>query len=378
MTDGRNKATKAILALADGRVFHGSAFGAIGHTVGEVCFNTSMTGYQEILTDPSYTSQIMTFTYPHIGNVGINVVDMESESVAVRGLIVRAPARVASNYRSEGDLEPWLQTQHVVGLAGIDTRALVRHLRDAGAQHGVIASDGMGEDEAVALACAWEGLNGQDLVGKVSCKESFSWNVGSYRLNETCYATPALDKHVVAYDFGCKNNMLRKLVDRGFKVTVVPATTPASEVIAMQPDGIFLSNGPGDPSAVSYAVENIRVLLHADIPMFGICMGHQLLSQALGMETFKLKFGHRGGNHPVQDKTTGTIEITSQNHGFAVSDKAIPKHVEVTHRSLFDGTIEGLQIKNKPIFSVQYHPEASPGPQDADYLFDRFATCMQA
>jgi len=368
----------AILALADGRIFRGKALGAAGHTVGEVCFNTSMTGYQEILTDPSYTHQIITFTYPHIGNVGVNDVDMESNKISVRGLIVRAPARITSNYRAEKDMATWLIENGVVGIADIDTRALVRHLRDNGAQNGVIASDGMSEADAVAMARGWHGLEGRDLVGQVSRKQTESWDVGSYDLDAASFQTPELHKHVVAFDFGCKNNIFRKLVDRGLKVSIVPANTSASAVLAMNPDGIFLSNGPGDPAAVDYAVDTIRELLHADTPIFGICMGHQLLAQALGLPTFKLKFGHRGGNHPVKDLTTGKIEITSQNHGFAVRDEHVPEHVEITHRSLFDGTVEGLKVKDKPVFSVQYHPEASPGPQDADYLFDRFAEMLNA
>jgi len=368
--------TQAILALADGRIFRGVAFGATGNTVGEVCFNTSLTGYQEILTDPSYTDQIMTFTYPHIGNVGVNAQDMESGDIAVRGLIVRAPARKTSSYRAEQDLEDWLISKSVVGIAGIDTRALVRHLRDHGAQHGVIASDGMSEQEAVEKANAWVGLEGRDLVGKVSCSELSTWQQGTYDIDAAAYKNPAIEKHVVAFDFGCKRNIFRKLSDRGLKVSIVPAQTSAKDVLAMNPDGIFLSNGPGDPSAVGYAVDTIRELVAGDIPIFGICMGHQLLSQALGLQTFKLKFGHRGGNHPVKDETTGKIEITSQNHGFAVADDVVPDSVEITHRSLFDGTVEGLCVKDKPIFSVQYHPEASPGPQDADYLFDRFADLL--
>jgi carbamoyl-phosphate synthase small subunit len=367
---------EAILALADGRVFRGEAFGAEGNTVGEVCFNTSMTGYQEILTDPSYTDQIITFTYPHIGNVGINQDDMESDSVSVRGCIVRAPTRITSNYRAEGDFNTWLADNGVVGIAGIDTRALVCHLRDNGAQNGVITSDGMSENDAVAMARAWDGLEGRDLVGQVSCKEQTIWNQGSYDLDTTAYSEPETSKHVVALDFGCKRNIFRKLSDRGLKVSIVPASTSADDVLAMEPDGIFLSNGPGDPAAVDYAVATIRQLVDSDTPIFGICMGHQLLSQALGLSTFKLKFGHRGGNHPVKDETTGKIEITSQNHGFAVADDKVPEHVEITHRSLFDGTVEGLRVKDKPIFSVQYHPEASPGPQDADYLFDRFASLI--
>jgi carbamoyl-phosphate synthase small subunit len=368
--------TGAILALADGRIFRGQAMGAIGNTVGEVCFNTSMTGYQEILTDPSYTDQIITFTYPHIGNVGINADDMESDTIAVRGCIVRAPARITSNYRAEEDLDGWLKTHGIVGISDIDTRALVRHLRDHGTQNGVIASDGISADDAVAMARDWAGLEGRDLVGQVSRSNQEQWRQGSYDLDRTSYNKPACDKHVVAFDFGCKRNIFRKLSDRGLRVSIVPASTTAADVLAMQPDGIFLSNGPGDPAAVGYAVETIRELLKHDTPIFGICMGHQLLSQALGLSTFKLKFGHRGGNHPVKDETTGKIEITSQNHGFAVADDHIPEHVEITHRSLFDGTVEGLRVKNRPVFSVQYHPEASPGPQDADYLFDRFAALL--
>jgi len=362
----------AFLALADGRIFHGIALGTTGNTVGEVCFNTSMTGYQEILTDPSYTEQIITFTYPHIGNVGVNDVDMESDKISVRGLIVRAPARQTSNYRAEQSLQAWLEANNVVGIADIDTRALVRHLRDHGSQTGVIVSNGLSEAEAIKQAQAWAGLEGKDLVGQVSRKSNDRWRQGSYNLDNAVFTSPTSNKHVVAFDFGCKNNIFRKLTDRGIKVTVVPANTSAQEVLAMNPDGIFLSNGPGDPAAVGYAVETIKTLIEKDTPIFGICMGHQLLSQALGLKTFKLKFGHRGGNHPVKDLTTGKVEITSQNHGFAVADDEVPAHVEVTHRSLFDNTVEGLKVKNKAIFSVQYHPEASPGPQDADYLFDRF------
>lgn len=376
MSESQTINSQAFLALADGRVFHGIALGSTGHTVGEVCFNTAMTGYQEILTDPSYTEQIITFTYPHIGNVGINEADMESDNISVRGLIVRAPARKTSNYRAEQSLETWLKNNNVVGIADIDTRALVRHLRDNGAQNGVIVSDDMSETDAIALANTWQGLENKDLVGQVSQKDTTTWQQGTYQLDDVTFATPTMEKHVIAFDFGCKKNIYRKLSDRGIKVSIVPADTSAQTILDMKPDGIFLSNGPGDPSAVTYAVESIRELIKADTPIFGICMGHQLLSQALGLKTFKLKFGHRGGNHPVKDLTTGKIEITSQNHGFAVSDEDVPSTVEITHRSLFDNTVEGLKVKNKPIFSVQYHPEASPGPQDADYLFDRFANLM--
>ncbi len=370
-------AKPALLALADGRVFHGRALGALGCVTGEVCFNTSMTGYQEILTDPSYTDQIMTFTTPHIGNVGVNEVDMESDGVAVRGVVVRMPARVTSSHRAEEDFAGWLAARGVVGIHGIDTRALVRHLRDHGAMNGVIASDGTREADAVAMARDWPGLAGRDLVGQVSRAEAGSWDVGGYDLDAARFETPELTRHVVAFDFGCKRNILRKLVERGMRVSIVPAATPAADVLAMRPDGVFLSNGPGDPAAVGYAVQTIRALLDADVPIFGICMGHQLLSQALGLSTFKLKFGHRGGNHPVRNMLTGKVEITSQNHGFAVRDDGLPADVEITHRSLFDGTVEGLRVKGAPVFSVQYHPEASPGPHDADYLFDRFAALIE-
>jgi len=371
---------QAMLVLADGTLFHGTALGAIGHTVGEVCFNTSMTGYQEILTDPSYTEQIMTFTPPHIGNVGVNDNDDESAGVAVRGCIVRAPARIRSNYRGQCDFNDWLLRHEVVGIAGVDTRELVRHLRSQGAQNGVITSDGMTVEEALAMARAWSGLEGRDLVGQVSRTAVETWQGGgSFDLDANDWQAAAAETaHVVAFDFGCKRNIFRKLADRGLRLTIVPANTSAEDVLALKPDGIFLSNGPGDPAAVTYAVSTIRQLLDSDIPMFGICMGHQLLSQALGLTTFKLKFGHRGGNHPVRREDAGCVEITSQNHGFAVSDATIPDHVEITHRSLFDGTIEGLQVKGKPVFSVQYHPEASPGPHDADYLFDRFASLIHA
>ncbi len=368
----------AKLALADGRIFHGQQFGAAGETVGEVCFNTSMTGYQEILTDPSYTDQIITFTYPHIGNVGINMQDMESQQIAVRGCIVRAPARVTSSYRAEEALDTWLKHHNIVGIAGIDTRALVRHLRDHGAQNGIICAAQVSDADAVAKAAAWVGLEGRDLVGQVSRRQQSTWQGGTFNIASAAFTQGAGKNHVVAFDFGCKENIFRKLTDRDIRVTIVPADTAAADVLALQPDGIFLSNGPGDPAAVGYAVETIRSLLESQTPIFGICMGHQLLSQALGLTTFKLKFGHRGGNHPVKDETTGKIEITSQNHGFAVADEPLPANVEITHRSLFDGTVEGLKVKDRPIFSVQYHPEASPGPHDADYLFDRFAALVRA
>ncbi|MDQ6976280.1 MAG: glutamine-hydrolyzing carbamoyl-phosphate synthase small subunit [Mariprofundaceae bacterium] len=379
------KQTEAMLILADGTVFHGHALGAVGHVVGEVCFNTSMTGYQEILSDPSYTDQIMTFTQPHIGNVGTNDDDMESSGIAVRGCVVRAPARIASNYRASEDFNAWLKRQQVVGIAGVDTRALVIHLRTHGAQHGVIASDGMSQADALTMARDCPSLEGRDLVAQVSCSKVHTWDHGgSFDLDAAQWRVPACDQgHIVAFDFGCKNNIFRALADRGFRLSIVPANTSAADVLAMKPDGIFLSNGPGDPSAVDYAVDTIKTLIGINsttlkkpttkVPIFGICMGHQLLSQALGLTTFKLKFGHRGGNHPVRNEHDKRVEITSQNHGFAVSDAIIPETIEITHRSLFDGTIEGLKVKGQAIFSVQYHPEASPGPHDSDYLFDRFA-----
>ncbi len=368
---------RAILALADGRTFSGLAFGHLGRTAGEICFNTSMTGYQEILTDPSYADQIITFTCPHIGNVGVNDEDMESTGVVARGLVVRQPARICSNYRASGGLEGWLKSRKVVGIAGIDTRALTRHLRSRGALNGAIVSDGGTEEEALAMATACPGLAGRNLVAEVSCARTTGWTQGTYRLHDERYGEGSGAWHVVALDFGCKRNILRMLVDCNCRVSVVPWATPPRDILALNPDGIFLSNGPGDPSAVSEAVAHIRELVEADIPVFGICMGHQLLSQALGLKTFKLKFGHRGGNHPVRDEVTGRVEITSQNHGFAVCDTDIPAHVEVTHRSLFDGTIEGLRLRDRPVLSVQYHPEASPGPHDASGLFARFVELIK-
>ncbi|MDX8377837.1 MAG: glutamine-hydrolyzing carbamoyl-phosphate synthase small subunit [Mariprofundales bacterium] len=374
---------QAFLALADGRIFHGNVFGAQGTVSGEVCFNTSMTGYQEILTDPSYTDQIITFTCPHIGNVGINKNDMESDTAAARGLIVRQATRSTSNYRSEQSLQHWLEEQNVVGISGIDTRALTRHLRVNGSLNGVLCSDNsLTESEAINQAKQWHGLQGRDLVGQISIKKLRPWTQGSYQLDANAFYSSKATRHVVAFDFGCKHNILRKLADRNCRVTLIPASSSAEMVLQLQPDGIFLSNGPGDPSAVPYAVKEIRKLLDHNVPMFGICMGHQLLSQALGLATFKLKFGHRGGNHPVasvsteKDSAPARVEITSQNHGFSVADTPMVDGVDITHRSLFDNTIEGLRLRSSAIFSVQYHPEASPGPHDSDYLFDRFVALM--
>jgi len=365
----------AILALSDGRIFHGFALGCRGSSVGEVCFNTSITGYQEILSDPSYQDQLITFTTPHIGNVGTNSTDMESKGIAAKGMIVRQSARITSNYRSQQDLDDWLMEHDVVAICGIDTRALTRHLRNHGALNGVIASDGTSAEALVAQAQAWSGLEGRDLVAAVSTDTPYHWHEGGYHLNAASYGRSDTKFSVVVLDFGCKKNILRMLSDRSIDLQVVPASTSAEAIVAMKPSGIFLSNGPGDPSAVGYAVETIRQLLKHDIPIFGICMGHQLLCQALGLTTFKLKFGHRGGNHPVQQESG--VEISSQNHGFAVADDPMPDGIEVTHRSLFDGTIEGISLVGRSVFSVQYHPEASPGPHDGCYLFDRFATMVQ-
>ncbi|MDX8393888.1 MAG: glutamine-hydrolyzing carbamoyl-phosphate synthase small subunit [Mariprofundales bacterium] len=374
---------QAFLALADGRIFYGNVFGAQGTVSGEVCFNTSMTGYQEILTDPSYTDQLITFTCPHIGNVGINKNDMESDTAAARGLIVRQATRSTSNYRSEQSLQHWLEEKNMVGISGIDTRALTRHLRVNGSLNGVLCSDNsLTESEAITQAKQWHGLQGRDLVGQISIKKLRPWTQGSYQLDANAFYSSKATRHVVAFDFGCKHNILRKLADRNCRVTLIPASSSAEMVLQLQPDGIFLSNGPGDPSAVPYAVKEIHKLLDYNVPMFGICMGHQLLSQALGLSTFKLKFGHRGGNHPVasisteKDAVPVRVEITSQNHGFAVADTPMIDGVDITHRSLFDNTIEGLRLRSAAVFSVQYHPEASPGPHDSDYLFDRFVALM--
>ncbi|MDX8409446.1 MAG: glutamine-hydrolyzing carbamoyl-phosphate synthase small subunit [Mariprofundales bacterium] len=366
----------AYLVLADGRVFQGIAIGSRGHRMGEVCFNTSVTGYQEILTDPSYKDQLITFTTPHIGNVGVNAVDMESDRVGASGVIVRQMTRTCSNYRADQGLNDWLVAQDMVGIADVDTRALTRHLRERGAVNGVIVSDGSDVAAMTALAQQWSGLAGRDLVGEVSCEAPADWSQGSYNLDTAEFAHSDATTPIAVLDFGCKQNILRMLTDRGLEVHRLPASSSAAKILDCKPAGIFLSNGPGDPAAVGYAVATIRQLLRHDIPIFGICMGHQLLSQALGLATFKLKFGHRGGNHPVGNVVDGKVEISSQNHGFAVKDDALPEGVEVTHRSLFDGTIEGLQLRDRPIFSVQYHPEASPGPHDGAYLFDRFAQAV--
>jgi carbamoyl-phosphate synthase small subunit len=369
---------KAALALADGRIFYGHALGAKGEISGEVVFNTSMSGYQEILTDPSYRGEIVTMTYPLIGNYGINREDVESAKPHLAGFIVKEACDIPSNWRSEMSLDAYLKENNIIGLSGIDTRALVRHIRDKGAQTGILSTIDLDADSLVAKANAAPSIVGQDLVKEVTCAESYDWNEGVWDLANGYeqFQGPAKFK-VVAYDFGIKRNILRNLVSHGCAVTVVPATTPAEEVLAMQPDGVFLSNGPGDPEPIDYAQENIRKLL-GKVPLFGICLGHQLLSIALGGSTYKLKFGHRGGNQPVRRGEGHNVEITSQNHGFAVTAESLQDDAVVTHINLNDNTVEGLHHKTLPAFSVQYHPEASPGPHDANYLFGEFIKMMEA
>ena len=363
----------AILALADGSIFNGLSIGAVGARSGEVVFNTSMTGYQEILTDPSYAQQIVTLTYPHIGNTGCNAADEESRGIFATGLVIRDLPLVASNWRSEGDLGSYLQARDVVAIADIDTRKLTRILREKGAQNGaIVAGPDATAEQALALARAFPGLKGMDLAKVVSASERYSWNEGVFDLGSSEFKGGSGEFKVVAYDFGVKRNILRLLVDRGCSVTVVPAQTPAAEVLAMEPDGIFLSNGPGDPEPCNYAIAAIREFLAAKVPIFGICLGHQLLGLAAGARTLKMKFGHHGANHPVIDLATGRVMISSQNHGFAIDETTLPANVEVTHRSLFDGSNQGIRVTDAPAFSFQGHPEASPGPRDVEELFDRF------
>lgn len=368
----------ALLALEDGSVFHGYAVGATGETVGEVVFNTAMTGYQEILTDPSYAKQIVTLTYPHIGNTGVNVEDEESDTVHAAGLIVRDVPRRHSNWRSTESLPDYLKRHGIVAIAGIDTRRLTRILRDKGALNGcIVAAEQIDVEAALAKARAFPGLNGMDLAKEVSVGESYSWNEGVYDLDRTAFNQPSKRFKVVAYDFGVKYNILRLLAEQGCDITVVPAQTSAADVLAMKPDGVFLSNGPGDPAACDYAVAATREFLDAKIPLFGICLGHQIMGLAVGAKTLKMKFGHHGANHPVKDLDDGRVLITSQNHGFAVDPATLPANVRVTHSSLFDGSLQGFALTDRPAFCFQGHPEASPGPHDIGYLFDRFAALMQ-
>ena len=370
----------AILVLEDGSIFRGVSIGAEALSVGEVVFNTAMTGYQEILTDPSYARQLVTLTYPHIGNTGTNAEDEESSRIWAGGLIIRDLPLLASNFRSEQALDAYLRDRGVVGIADIDTRRLTRLLRDKGAQNGcLMATATLDEDDALARAREFAGLKGMDLAREVTTRERFEWTAGSWRLGEG-HGDPATDNmpyHVVAYDFGVKRNILRMLADRGCRLTVVPAQTPASEVLALNPDGVFLSNGPGDPEPCDYAIAAISEFLETDLPIFGICLGHQLLALASGAKTMKMKFGHHGANHPVQDLRSKQVLITSQNHGFAVDDSELPECLAVTHRSLFDDTLQGIEHRDRPAFSFQGHPEASPGPHEAAELFDHFIDLMQ-
>jgi len=370
----------AILALADGSIFRGEAIGADGQTVGEVVFNTAMTGYQEILTDPSYAQQIVTLTYPHIGNTGTTPEDAESDRVWSAGLVIRDLPLVASNWRNKMSLDDYLKANNVVAIAGIDTRRLTRILREKGAQNGcIMAGDDISEEAAIAAARGFPGLKGMDLAKEVSTKETYEWRSSVWSLKTDSHpelAAADLPYNVVAYDYGVKTNILRMLVERGCRVTVVPAQTPASEVLALNPDGVFLSNGPGDPEPCDYAIQAIKDVLQTEIPVFGICLGHQLLALASGAKTVKMGHGHHGANHPVQDLDSGVVMITSQNHGFAVDEATLPGNVRAIHKSLFDGTLQGIERTDKDAFSFQGHPEASPGPNDVAPLFDRFITAM--
>ncbi len=371
----------ALLALEDGSLFEGEAIGISGQAVGEVVFNTAMTGYQEILSDPSYARQIVTLTYPHIGNTGTNTEDMEAGKVWATGLVIRDLPRLISNWRAELTLPEFLRKHKVVGIAGIDTRQLTRLLREKGAQNGCIvgADDGgrINKKTALAAARAFEGLKGMDLAKVVTTKESFSWSEGTWVRGEGHRQNIPARFKVVAYDFGVKRNILRMLADRGCTITVVPAKTTATDVLALKPDGVFLSNGPGDPEPCTYAIEAIREIVATRLPVFGICLGHQLLGLASGARTMKMKFGHHGANHPVVDVASGRVMITSQNHGFAVDEASMPDNLKVTHRSLFDGTVQGLMRTDVPAFCFQGHPEASPGPHDVAPLFDHFISLMQ-
>jgi len=369
----------AILALEDGTVFHGFSIGSEGETTGEVVFNTAMTGYQEILTDPSYKKQIVTLTYPHIGNVGVNSEDEESDGVMLSGLVIKDLPRLLSNWRSEEDLSSYLKRKQIVAIAGIDTRKLTRILRTQGAMGGcIMAGEDVSEASTTIAAQKFPGLKGMDLAKEVTTQQSYLWEQGSWSLERGIPdAKTAFKYHVVAYDYGVKRNILRLLVDRDCKVTVVPAQTPAEEVMALKPDGVFLSNGPGDPEPCDYAIAAISEILNTETPIFGICLGHQLLSLASGAETIKMKFGHHGANHPVSDIETKEVVITSQNHGFAVDENSLPDTLRVTHKSLFDGSLQGVHRTDKPAFGFQGHPEASPGPHDITPLFDHFIELME-
>ncbi|MDO4694604.1 MAG: glutamine-hydrolyzing carbamoyl-phosphate synthase small subunit [Eikenella sp.] len=369
----------AILVLADGSVFHGTSIGYAGTASGEVVFNTSMTGYQEILTDPSYRKQIVTLTYPHIGNTGTNGEDAESRAVHAAGLIIRDLPLLHSNFRSSESLRDYLVRNRTVAIADIDTRRLTRILRDKGAQAGAILTGAEAtEEKARALIAEFGSMVGKDLAREVTVKEAYEWTEGGWQLGRG-FVTPAEQPyHVVAYDFGVKTNILRMLAARGCRLTVVPAQTPAKNVLALNPDGVFLSNGPGDPEPCDYAIAAVKELLESGKPLFGICLGHQLLGLAVGGKTRKMAFGHHGGNHPVQDLVSGKVVITSQNHGFEVDADTLPDHVKVTHRSLFDGSLQGIELTDRAAFSFQGHPEASPGPHDVSYLFDKFIDSMRA
>ena len=369
--------TPAVLVLADGSVFRGCGIGADGSTVGEVVFNTSMTGYQEILTDPSYAGQVVTLTYPHIGNVGTNAEDAESRSVYAAGLVIRDLPLASSNWRQEEDLSTYLRRNKVVAIGDIDTRRLTRLLRSNGAQNGCIQSGTVDEKAALAAARAAPSMAGQDLAKVVSAAKPYDWNGSLWALGTGYKAGGEVRFHVVAYDYGVKHNILRNLAERGCKVTVLPATATARDALALKPDGVFLSNGPGDPEPCDYAIEAIREILGTGTPVFGICLGHQLLGLAAGAKTMKMKFGHHGANHPVQEVDSGRVFITSQNHGFAVDEKTLPGNVRATHRSLFDGSLQGIELTDKPAYSFQGHPEASPGPREMAYLFDRFVKMME-
>ncbi|NLZ11818.1 MAG: glutamine-hydrolyzing carbamoyl-phosphate synthase small subunit [Alcaligenaceae bacterium] len=373
--EGTSSSSPAILALADGTIFKGVSIGADGHTVAEVVFNTSMTGYQEILTDPSYSGQIVTLTYPHIGNTGVNPEDVESDRIHAAGLVVRDCSLRVSNFRSTQSLPEYLRAQGIVAISGVDTRKLTRILRESGAQ-GACIYVGTDAEEAVRLAKGFAGMDGQDLAKVVSTKAAHPWTEGSWQLGQGFSATPASPYHVVAYDFGVKTNILRLLVDRGCRITVVPAQTPVAEVLALNPDGVFLSNGPGDPAPCDYAIATAQTAIQKKIPLFGICLGHQIMGLAVGAQTVKMKTGHHGGNHPVQDLDTGRVFITSQNHGFAVEASSLPANARATHVSLFDGTLQGFELTDAPAFCFQGHPEASPGPHDIVVLFDKFISLM--